>query len=68
MKSNVYVEYQGNQALMKDVLANAKKEWTAAGNKIKDIETLDLYVKPEENAVYYVINGEDGMSGSMPLV
>ena len=31
MKSNVYVEYQGQQTLMKDVLAAVKKEWSAAG-------------------------------------
>lgn len=67
MKSNVYIEHQGQQTLMKDVLASVKKEWTAAGNKIKDIDTLDMYVKPEERTVYYVINGEEGTSGSMPL-
>ena len=64
MKSNVYVEYQGQQTLMKDVLANVKKEWTAAGNKIKDIDTLDMYVKPEEHKVYY---GEDETSGVIDL-
>ena len=67
MKFNVYVEYQGQQTLMKDVLANVKKEWTAAGNKIKDIDTLDMYVKPEEHKVYYVINGEDETSGVIDL-
>lgn len=67
MKSNVYVEYQGQQTLMKDVLANVKKEWTAAGNKIKDIDTLDMYVKPEEHKVYYVINGKDETSGVIDL-
>lgn len=67
MKSNVYVEYQGQQKLMKDVLAAIKKEWTAAGNKIKDIDTLDMYVKPEENTVYYVINNDEETSGSLAL-
>lgn len=67
MKSNVYVEYQGQQTLMKDVLAKIKKEWTAEGNKIKDIDTLDMYVKPEERKVYYVVNGEDETSGFINL-
>jgi hypothetical protein len=67
MKSNVYVEFQGKQTLTTDVVAAVKKQWSAAGNKIKDIATLDLYVKPEENAVYYVINGEDGTTGSISL-
>lgn len=30
-----------------------KAQWTGA-----DIKTLALYVKPEDNAVYYVVNGE----------
>ena len=34
-----------------------KKKWTSEGHKINEIETLDLYLKPEEYAVYYVING-----------
>ena len=25
----------------------------------KDIKEMDLYIKPEENAVYYVINGTE---------
>ena len=34
-----------------------EKAWTSSGNKIGDIKTMDLYIKPEESAVYYVING-----------
>lgn len=67
MKANVYVEYQGQQTSTKDILAAVKKEWTSGGNKIKDIDTLDMYVKPEENTVYYVINGKEETSGSLPL-
>ena len=29
------------------------------GKKVGDIKTITLYVKPEEAAVYYVINGTD---------
>lgn len=57
MKSNIYVEYQGIQKEQKDFVATAKEIWVSLGNKIKDIETLDLYVKPEEQTVYYVFNG-----------
>ena len=51
-----------------EVIAKAKKVWVDAGNKdrkIKDLKTMDLYLKPEENAVYYVFNEEE--SGSFPL-
>ena len=36
----------------------AKKAYAALGHKEDEIETLTLYVKPEERAVYYVVNGE----------
>ena len=36
----------------------AKAIWTGAGNKVKDIHSLDLYAKPEESRIYFVINGE----------
>ena len=29
------------------------------GKKIGDIKTMELYIKPEESAVYYVINGTE---------
>ena len=56
LKTNLYVEYQGNQTSSKDILAAAKKVWVEQGNKVKDLKTVDLYVKPEEKAVYYVFN------------
>lgn len=56
MKTNTYVEYAGKQVDERTVVTNVKQEWTKAGNKIKDIQTMNLYVKPEENKVYYVIN------------
>lgn len=30
-----------------------------SGKNVKDIKTLDVYVKPEEGQLYYVINGTD---------
>lgn len=56
MKTSFYVEYAGKQVEEKAVIAKVKELWVADGNKIKDLKTLNLYVKPEENAAYYVIN------------
>ena len=56
MKTAFYVEYAGKQVEEKEIIAKVKEIWTAQGNKIKDLKTLNLYVKPEENAAYYVIN------------
>ena len=43
----------------KDIIARVKKAWTRSGKKVGDIKEMDLYIKPEENAVYYVINGTE---------
>lgn len=55
-KTNLFVEYCGKQVEDKAIVAAVKKQWTEAGNKVGDIKTMDLYVKPEEAAVYFVIN------------
>ena len=47
------------------LIANNKKVWVEAGNKVGDIKTLDLYIKPEEEAVFYVINETE--SGSVEM-
>ena len=65
MKANLYVEFQGKKVETKEVLAAAKKVWVEAGNKVKDLDTVDLYIKPEENAAYYVFNETE--SGKIEL-
>lgn len=60
IKVKAYVEYQGKQAEEKKIIADVKKAWTkSGGRKVGDIKTMDLYIKPEEDAVYYVINGTE---------
>ena len=53
------IEYYGKQVEEKDIIARVKKAWTRSGKKVGDIKEMDLYIKPEENAVYYVINGTE---------
>ena len=67
MKVNAVVQYYGQQVEEKTIIANVKKAWTksVAGNKVGDIKTVELYIKPEENTVYYVVNGKD--SGAVAL-
>lgn len=62
MQSSLYVEFGGNQVKLEEkaIVASVKKAWTAeTGKKVGDIATMDLYVKPEEATVYYVINGDE---------
>lgn len=59
IKINAIVEDHGRQIEESAIVANVKKAWKASGKKIGDIKTIELYIKPEENAVYYVVNGTD---------
>ncbi len=54
---NVFVEYMGKQAAAKEVVAKAMDAYKAA-HADAEIKTFEVYVKPEENAAYYVVNGE----------
>lgn len=65
MKTNLYVEYNGEQFEDKTFVNKVKEIWTNEGNRIKDIDSLNLYVKPQEKAVYYVIN--DTVTGKLAL-
>lgn len=50
----VFVEYQGRQMDMDAILEAVK---AAAG--VKRAKSLEVYVKPEDGAAYYVVNGKD---------
>ena len=58
IKTAVYLQYAGKEAEVEKLVAAAKKAYVAAGHKETDIKTVEIYVKPEENTAYYVINGE----------
>lgn len=52
--TKVFVEYQGRQMDMDAILEAVK----AATGK-KRFKSLEVYVKPEDGAAYYVVNGKD---------
>ena len=58
LKVSTVLEFQGRQFTEADFVEQAKKLWADAG-KTEAIEEMQLYVKPEDGAVYCVINGEE---------
>ncbi len=65
MQVGISVQYMGKDVSDKDMITLVKNDWTASKHKIGDIKTLELYVKVEENRVYYVINGTE--TGSVEI-
>ena len=57
IKTSVVVQFAGKEVTEKELIAAVKKAYTKKGNKVGDIKTIEIYVKPEENAAYYVVNG-----------
>lgn len=57
IKSKIYVQYMDKEVLTEKLVTEAKKAYIKAGNKEADIKTIDIYIKPEEHAAYYVVNG-----------
>lgn len=55
-KINAIVEHYGKQISEQDIIENVKRAWTNSGRDEKEIKSIELYIKPEENAVYYVVN------------
>ena len=54
----VHIQFSGKSYTCKDLAKIAKNVWVYdLGKKPGDFKSLDLYVKPEENIAYYVING-----------
>ena len=56
MKTDIFVEFHGQRIDTKTLTDNAKEIWKDGGNKVKDLESLELYVQPETGKCYYVLN------------
>lgn len=56
------IEFGGKNTTIESVVESIKEAYKAEGNK-DAIKTLDVYIQPENNVAYYVINGvEEGKS------
>ena len=58
VKTTFVVQAAGKEVSMEEAVERVKEAWTAAGNKAADLKEIAVYVKPEEEAIYYVVNGD----------
>lgn len=56
LKPEVFIQYQGREGVVADAIEKAKEAYVADGHRVSSIKSLQLYLKPEEYAAYYVIN------------
>lgn len=55
---NVTIEFNGKNTCINDVVEAVKAAYKADGNK-DDVETVNVYVQPENGVAYYVVNGKE---------
>lgn len=55
-KKNVVIQYQGRERSQEHLLDLIYQDIVTQGIQEDDIENVDIYIKPEEQAVFYVIN------------
>ena len=59
---NVYFEVYGMQTkiVVEDYEKRIKDIWLNSWNRlVKDLKEIDMYIKPEEGKVYFVVNGTE---------
>ena len=64
MKTSIHIQFR-DDVNVKDVENTVKEALKAEGLKISSLKQLDIYYKPQENAIYYVaIDEDDSITGS----
>lgn len=66
VKTEMFLQFAGKEFTEKDIFAKVKDVWTKElKNKVGDMKDVKVYLKPEESAAYFVVNGE--VSGRIEL-
>jgi hypothetical protein len=52
-----FLEYSGKQVAAGEVLEAVKKDYLSK-HEDAEVKTLEIYIKPEEDTVYYAVDGE----------
>ncbi len=64
-KKNVIIQYQGMERSEDHIIDRIRKDVMDKGIKDNEIELVDVYIKPEEQTVFYVINKQ--ITGQLSL-
>ena len=58
-KTNVFIQYNYQEIAEEVLVQRIIDKWVEeTGNKESSIKSFDVYIKPEDNAAYYVVNGQ----------
>jgi len=63
-KVELFIEHNGVQTTTDEIVKNVKATYAAQGGTA-DIKKLKIYIKPEDNSAYFVVNEDE--SGKMDV-
>lgn len=55
-KKEIFFQYQNQEISMQLVIEKVREAYKAEGLEVSDADDVRIYVKPEENMLYYVVN------------
>lgn len=58
-KEEVFVQYSHHEIRTTDIIEKAKQDYASKGNKPSSIREIQVYIKPSDNAAYYVVNHQE---------
>ena len=59
VKTEIFLQFAGKEYTEKEIFQKVKEIWTKVlKNKVGDMKDVKIYLKPEESAAYYVVNGD----------
>lgn len=56
VKEEIFVQYGQHEIRTIDIMDKAKADYLSKDHKISDIKEIQVYIKPSDNAAYYVVN------------
>ncbi len=62
---NFYIQYQDQEYLEEEIIAKVKEKCKADGVSSEELKTLSIYLKPEDQKVYYTTDTQ--ISGAVDL-
>ncbi len=64
-EEKIVLQFSGKEISTNDIKEQIKAAWVEQGHRAAFIKKLEIYIKPEECAAYYVINEKN--SGKIDL-
>ena len=57
VKTEVFLQFGDYEMRIDDIIDKAREDYIERGGTLRSLKSLRVYVKPEDHAAYYVING-----------